>query len=146
MTLQPPRVLIVPHPDSLCMPGLVFRIGIPAADIHIVHSAVMERGSLKFVTLSRRKSRRHVTNAYDGQLAYLTRLYKVLHLLGVPSITQIEVHRAFSVGAFLHLHHLPLVFSLVGQGFLAYHMFAALLYGWLWSQPKQRAPHSRYRD
>ena len=43
VTLQPPRVFIVPHTDSLRVSRLVFRVGIPAGDVDVVHSAVVER-------------------------------------------------------------------------------------------------------
>ena len=49
VALQPPGILVVPHPHSLCVPGLVFAPGIPACDVYIVHPAIMECGPFVFV-------------------------------------------------------------------------------------------------
>ena len=52
VTLQPPRVFIVPHADGLCVSCLVLGVGIPAGDIDVVHAAVVEGGSFVFVSLA----------------------------------------------------------------------------------------------
>ena len=108
------------------MSGLVLRTSIPSADIHIVHTAIVERGAFKLMSLTRRKARGHMTDTYDGQIAYFSRLHEILHLLGVPGISQIEVYGTFSVGVTFHVHHSPFIFSAISQRFLTYHMLAAL--------------------
>ena len=108
------------------MSGLVLRTSIPSADIHIMHAAVVERGAFKLMSLTRRKARGHMTDTYDGQIAYFSRLHEILHLLGVPGISQIEVNGTLSVGVTFHVHHSPFIFSAISQRFLAYHMLAAL--------------------
>lgn len=50
VALYPPRVLVVPHPHALGMPGLVFTVGIPAGDVYVVHAAVVVGGTLIFVS------------------------------------------------------------------------------------------------
>lgn len=91
VALYPPRVLVVPHPHALGMPGLVFTVGIPAGDVYVVHAAVVVGGTLIFVSLARCQSRSHVADAQDGKFANLAFIDKLLHSLVIPGVAQIKV-------------------------------------------------------
>ena len=97
VALEPPRVLVVPHADRLRVPCLVFRAGVPAGDVHVVHAAVVEGRTFVFVSLAGCESRGHVADADDRQLADLALRDEVADGLVIPGIAQIEVHRRLSL-------------------------------------------------
>ena len=126
VALQPPWVFVVPHADGLGVPGLVFGVGVPACDVHVVHAAVVEGGSLVFVPFSGGESGRHVADADDGELADFSASDKILHDLRVPGIAEVEVDGAELVGRFFELDDVPLFAEFVGEGFFADDVLAGL--------------------
>ena len=124
VTLQPPRVLVVPHAHGLRVPCLELRFGVPARDIDVVHPAVVERRPFVFVPLARRQPRRHVAYADDRQFADLARGDELLDRIVIPRIAQIEVDRGEQRRLFDERHRLPFAFHAVGDRFLRDDMLA----------------------
>ena len=118
VALEPPRILVIPHADGLCVPGLEFRFGIPACDVHVVHAAVMERRALEFVSFARGQPRCHVAYADDRQFADFALCDKILDGVVVPRIAQVKVHRREDFGLLGQRDRLPLLFHRVGDRFL----------------------------
>ena len=117
VALQPPGVLVVPHPHGLGIPGLEFRLGIPACDVHVVHAAVVERGT--FVFVARSQSRSHVADPDDGQFADLALGDEIFDRIVIPGVAQVEVHRREQGRVLGQLDGLPFVFDTVGNGFFS---------------------------
>ena len=126
MALQPPWVFVVPHANGLSVSCLVLRIGIPTGYVDIVHAAVVEGRAFEFVPFSWGESWCHVADAYDGEFAYLSALDEVLHGLGVPCVSEVEVDGAELVCRLLELDHVPFLAEFVGEWFLADDVFASL--------------------
>ena len=125
VALYPPRVLVVPHPHALGMPGLVFTVGIPAGDVYVVHAAVVVGGTLIFVSLARRQSRSHVADAQDSQFANLAFIDKLLHSLVIPGVPQIKVDSGNAIILFNQVHNFPFLINGIGNGFLRQDMLIA---------------------
>lgn len=119
VALQPPGVLVVPHPHGLGIPSLEFRLGIPACDVHVVHAAVVERGAFVFVALARSQSRSHVADPDDGQFADLALGDEIFDRIVIPGVAQVEVHRREQGRVLGQLDGLPFVFDTVGNGFFS---------------------------
>ena len=57
VTLYPPGIFIIPHVHALCIPCSIFTFGIPANDVNIMHSTIMESRAFIFVSFTRCQSR-----------------------------------------------------------------------------------------
>ena len=124
VALQPPGVFVVPHAQALGVPRLELALGIPACNVHIVHAAVVEGGTLVFVPFARCKSRRHVADADDGQFAYLALVYPMFYIIMVPRVAQVQVDGREDGGVLGSFHRLPFFLNAFGNGFLADDVFS----------------------
>ena len=118
VALQPPGILVVPHPDGLCVPAPELRAGVPAGDVHVVHAAVVEGRSFVFVPLAGCQPRGHVADPDDGQFADLALFDEVFDGFVVPRIAQVEIDRREHVALLGQFDCLPLLFDAFGNGFL----------------------------
>ena len=117
VALEPPRVLVVPHAQGLCVPSLEFGPCVPARDVDVMHAAVVERGAFVFMPFARDETGRHVADAHDGQFADLTLCDEILDRIMIPRVAQIEVHGGEQGRAFGHFDGFPFVLYAVGDGF-----------------------------
>ena len=124
MTLNPPRVLIVPHINTLSMPGLKITLGIPTGNIHIMHTTIVESRTFIFVSFTRHQTRSHMTNTQNSQIPYFTCLNKLLDRIMVPGITQIKINSRKLVIILNHIHYFPLSINTICNRFFGNNMFA----------------------
>ncbi len=122
--LNPPRVGVAPHTDTLCVKSLIFAAGIHPGGIHIVHSAVVERRAFGTVPLLRHMAGSHMADANNGQLSDLAFADEIHNYLVVPRRTVEHIHRHHPIGALHHSHDIPLGFDGLGDGFFEQQVFA----------------------
>src|SRR5690348_1357596 len=90
--LYPPGILVAPHANALRVPGLVFTLGVPARDVHVMHAAVMKRRALGIMALERHVSGRHMTNANHSEFSNLAVCDETLNFLVIPSVAVEQIH------------------------------------------------------
>ncbi len=123
MALQPPRILICPHPHSLRTACFEFGTGQATCHIHIVHAAIMKSRPFSLMPFARGKPWGHMAYTHHGQITYITRLDAFLECFQIPRIADIEVDRRNNRGRLGQPHRLPFVFRSVGNRFFGNYMF-----------------------
>ena len=84
--LYPPRIFVSPHAEALRVPGLIFALRIPARDIDVVHSAIVEWRAFGIVAFERHVSGRHMADADHSQVADFTVGNEVLNFFVIPGV------------------------------------------------------------
>lgn len=124
MALDPPGVPMVPHAHPLSMPGGVFAGGIPAGDIDVVHSAIVEWRAFGFVAFAGHMAGGHVADPDDCQIADLAFLDEVDDLLVVPGVAIEKIDGNHLAGGFDRLNQFPLGLGVNRDGLLGDHVQA----------------------
>src|SRR5690606_22036972 len=123
MHLHPPGILVVPHADALGVPGLVFALGIPAGDIHVMHAAVVEWRAFRLVALGGHVAGGHVADAHYRQVADLAFGDESLDFLVVPGIAIEQVDRNKAVAGLDPPAQIPLGLAVGGDGLFRKNVF-----------------------
>ena len=124
--VHPPGIFVIPHPDSLGVPFLIFALGVPASDVNIVHSTVVKRRTFRFVTLGGHVAGRHVANPQDRQIADFSLGDERPHILVIPRVSVEQINRDEPIAGLDFLDQLPFRLDIRRQRFLGDDMFFRL--------------------